>query len=159
MRKILLWAAGMFVMAGTSVIGYSQTPTTTERQTLESTQSSQNQATARGGRHRRGDRLAKIDANMDGQISREEWPRKPEAFARLDTNNDGVLTRDEIQHARERMGRAKRSFKRMDQNNDRQIAREEWKGRAEMFDRLDTNHDGVVGTDELRSARGMRRHR
>jgi Ca2+-binding EF-hand superfamily protein len=156
--KISMWAAGMFVLTSASFTGYSQTPTTTEKPTLETRQSAQTPVPERGyGHQRRGDRLAKIDANMDGKISRDEWPRNPEGFTRRDTNNDGVLTRDELQRSNDRVMRAHRSLQTMDQNNDGQITREEWKGRPELFDRLDANQDGVVRRDELRGGRGTRR--
>jgi hypothetical protein len=56
-----------------------------------------------GGRGGNGAR-AKMDQNKDGQISREEWKRKPEVFDRLDQNKDGVLTRDELKRGRNRTG-------------------------------------------------------
>jgi hypothetical protein len=56
-----------------------------------------------GGRGGNGAR-AKMDQNKDGQISREEWTRKPEAFDRLDQNKDGALTRDELKRGRNRTG-------------------------------------------------------
>ena len=161
MRKVSLWVLGMFVMLGiASISGRAQTPATTERPALETQQSTQVPAPERraGGRQR-GDRLAKIDANMDGKISREEWPRNPEAFSRLDSNNDGFLTKDEMHHAKGKGMRGHRSFETMDPNNDGQITREEWKGRAEVFDRLDANRDGVVKADEVKSGRGSRRQK
>ena len=160
MRKISLWAVGiMMTSAFASIVSLGQTPAPTERPTVEGTQSSQGSVTERQeGRRKHGqDRLARIDANRDGRISREEWPRNPEGFSRLDANNDGFLTTDEMRQAREKGGRAHRSFQTMDQNSDGQITREEWKGRAEVFDRLDSNHDGTVKTDELKG-RGGKRH-
>ncbi len=53
--------------------------------------------------HRRGERLAKLDTNKDGQISRDEAsaaPRLAQRFDRLDANQDGHLTRDEFASAR-----------------------------------------------------------
>jgi hypothetical protein len=70
---------------------------------------SQMRARHRGGRGMRlgaGGRggRAQMDTNKDGQISREEWTRKPEAFDRLDQNKDGVLTREELKRGRNRTG-------------------------------------------------------
>jgi Ca2+-binding EF-hand superfamily protein len=58
----------------------------------------------RGNRGKRA--LARLDQNRDGQISRDEWTRKPKAFARLDANRDGLITRDELKNRRsKRRGR------------------------------------------------------
>lgn len=50
----------------------------------------------RGGKHFRA-----LDKNNDGQISRDEWTRKPKAFDRLDLNHDGVITKEEMQEVRQ----------------------------------------------------------
>jgi hypothetical protein len=55
------------------------------------------------GGERRGDRIAKLDVNKDGQISREEAaaaPRLAQRFDQLDANKDGQLTREEFASAR-----------------------------------------------------------
>ena len=47
----------------------------------------------------KGERLKKIDANGDGQISAAEakgHPRLEKNFAAIDTNKDGQLSKDEI---------------------------------------------------------------
>ncbi len=154
MRKISLWTIGMIMVAGVTSMGaLGQTPTQPEVQTQTPTQTP---STERQVSHRKrgADRLARIDANRDGKISREEWPRKAEVFARLDNNNDGFLTADEVRGGKHDKGsRARKAFGSMDQNSDGQITREEWKGRAEVFDRLDANSDGVVNAEELKGAR------
>lgn len=63
----------------------------------------------RGGRHQGGKRLKKMDANHDGQISRDEWKGRPRAFGRLDANHDGVITKEEIRTRRRRNPRPPRS--------------------------------------------------
>ncbi|MGH6611289.1 MAG: hypothetical protein ACRECQ_13655 [Burkholderiaceae bacterium] len=52
---------------------------------------------------KRGARVAKLDTNGDGQISREEAataPRLAQRFDRIDANKDGQITRDEFASAR-----------------------------------------------------------
>ena len=48
----------------------------------------------RAGRHH--GKLKKMDANHDGQVTRNEWKGKPKKFDKLDTNHDGVITKEEI---------------------------------------------------------------
>ena len=58
-------------------------------------------------------RLAALDTDHDGRISRTEWlagGRKERGFDRMDANRDGYLTMDEIVAAREKM-RAMRDAK------------------------------------------------
>jgi Ca2+-binding EF-hand superfamily protein len=54
-------------------------------------------AAARGRRNPRA-----VDANKDGQISRDEWKGPSEVFERLDANHDGFITRDERRAASRR---------------------------------------------------------
>jgi Ca2+-binding EF-hand superfamily protein len=103
------------------------------------------------GRRSQGGKLRKLDANNDGQITREEWKGKPKGFARLDRDNDNIISREEAASARRAHG--KRQFKQMDANNDGQISRAEWTGDAELFTKLDVNNDGVIAKDERKGRR------
>ena len=47
-----------------------------------------------------GKKLKKMDANHDGQITRDEWKGKPKKFNKFDVNHDGVITKDELQAGR-----------------------------------------------------------
>ncbi|MBL8517509.1 MAG: hypothetical protein JNM76_11150 [Betaproteobacteria bacterium] len=52
-----------------------------------------------------GDRLARVDTDRSGTITRAEAERMPklkENFDKLDTNKDGVLSKDELKAAHER---------------------------------------------------------
>lgn len=153
-----MWVVGLVVMASViSINCFAQAPTQTAAQTQGQAQTSSPERMKRRKLFGR-DRIARIDADRDGRVSREEWPRNAEVFARLDANNDGFLTTDELQRGKQNAFRARKAFGRMDQNHDGQISREEWKGRTEVFDRLDANGDGIVGADEIkgRKARGRR---
>ncbi len=156
MRKVSMWVIGLMLVAATALVGVvAQTTTPTQPEVRTQTPGETPGMGRRGGhRGQRGNRMARIDADKDGKISREEWPRDAEIFAKLDANTDGFLTRDEMKAGKGFRGdkgpRGRRGFGAMDQNSDGQITREEWKGQAEMFDRLDTNKDGMLKADELK---------
>lgn len=62
----------------------------------------------RWGRRGRGGDHARMDANEDGQVTREEFmSRGAPGFERLDANSDGSVTPDELDSAMER-GRERR---------------------------------------------------
>jgi Ca2+-binding EF-hand superfamily protein len=105
----------------------------------------------RAGRPQGGKKLKQMDANNDGQISRDEWKGKPRAFGRLDRNNDGAIGREEVAGAGREYGN--RQLKQMDANNDGQVSRDEWKGDPEAFSRLDANNDGAITKRELKGRR------
>ena len=52
-----------------------------------------------------GNFISRFDADKDGKVSEDEFPRSAEQFARLDTNGDGYITEDEAPASRERGGR------------------------------------------------------
>jgi len=113
----------------------------------------------KANRHNHLEKLfQRADKNGDGQISRDEWSRRPRAFDRLDQNHDGFISREEAQTAVRRRARNKRRFaekalQRLDKNNDGQISRDEWVRNPKAFDRLDGNHDGVITREELAAGR------
>ena len=111
----------------------------------------------------RAGRAARMDANGDGKISKEEWKGPANMFSRLDADNDGYITRDEMAKQRQnRLGpaaRVGRNLGKMDANNDGKISVDEWKGTKEMFDRIDSNRDGYITRDEIRANRPARPNR
>ncbi|MEO7191420.1 MAG: hypothetical protein ABI051_10225 [Vicinamibacterales bacterium] len=44
--------------------------------------------------------LRQMDANHDGQISRQEWTGPAKRFDQLDRNHDGVISKQELRPAR-----------------------------------------------------------
>jgi len=141
MRKVLLAAAGLAVIAG--VAGFAM-------------------AQDNGGTPPREHRgfIMQSDANNDGVLTRQEFDAGRDAmFARQDANNDGQLTREEMRagsEGHERSGRwggrgrgGMHSFEHADANNDGNITREEFLARpTEHFNRIDANHDGVISASE-----------
>lgn len=141
MRKVLLAAAGLAVVAG--VAGFAM---------------AQDNTTALPREHRGF--IMQSDANNDGVLTRQEFDAGRDAmFARQDANNDGQLTREEMRAGREGRERGGRwggrgrggmhNFERADANNDGNITREEFlAGPTEHFNRIDANHDGVISASE-----------
>jgi len=113
-------------------------------------QDPQGQPDNRADRHQARE-LKKMDANRDGQITRDEWKGRPRAFSWLDQNNDGAISREEARAAGRERGN--RRLKRMDANHDGQIARGEWSGNPDAFSKLDANNDRVITKDELKAGR------
>ena len=105
-------------------------------------------------------KMAKIDRDGDGKISREEaasFPRLAKHFDQIDSNKDGGLSRDELVTARKKAAAAK--FKALDANGDSRISRAEADAKAprlsKHFDQFDTNKDGYLSKDELVAAHKM----
>jgi Ca2+-binding EF-hand superfamily protein len=91
-------------------------------------------------------------------ISRAEaagLPRLAERFDQVDANRDGQLTREEMRAFHQ----ARAAKVRGDANNDGKVSRDEFMARAaERFQRLDVNQDGFVTADEARAKRHGRGH-
>lgn len=142
MRKILLVAAGAAVLAA-GACGLAQ---------------AQNGAGDDNRRHG----LFEADANSDNVLTRAEFDAGRTAqFARLDADNNGQVTREEMRAGRGERGEGghrggrghhgggRGGFEGADANNDGNVTREEFLARpTEMFNRLDANHDGVVQASE-----------
>lgn len=128
------------------------------------------------------DQFARLDANHDGILTRDEANADPgrgaagggrgsdELFDRLDTNHDGALSREEFAGLRAmfRGGGGGGSFSfglgggnwfdRVDANKDSKVTLDEMRTVVlALFDRVDANHDGVVTPDERQAVmRSMR---
>ncbi len=129
-------------------------------------------------------RLAAVDANRDGVMTREEMraagqakkaERRAKAFERLDANNDGAVSRDEFTNAgaaMEKRGGGMRRMKAMRAmrgaggagamaalaDKDGRIAIDAVvKAALARFDAADANRDGTLTPEERRAAREARR--
>lgn len=114
---------------------------------------------------------ARIDANGDGVITKEEaakFPRFAEKFAQLDKNKDGKLVRDEMPMHRAGM-RGRTDGKRghegglraMDADGDGRISRTEMQagknGMDARFARMDVNKDGYIDKADRQARMAERR--
>lgn len=155
MRKIVLAAAGFAALAGAAGLAMAQT-------------------TPAQGPERGVSRLFEADSNNDGVLTRQEFDAsRATHFTRLDADNNGQLSREEMRAMRgERGGRGHRGgghqLTRADANSDGSITRDEFLARPiAMFDRLDADNNGVISAAEQpqrrergdRQARGERRER
>ena len=115
----------------------------------------------RGGRGGgRAERLKRMDANGDGEISRDEWRGPPQFFDRMDQDGDGVISAKEIEGMSNRAGRGQRGQRpgqrggglqpdAMDKDKDGKISKQEL---ADWFEKGDKNGDGFVDKDEWAAA-------
>lgn len=116
-------------------------------------------ALARAGGPGHGVAFEALDANSDGQITREEMQAHGAArFAETDADGDGFLSKQELaEAARARAdAQAERMMSRLDKDGDGKLAQAEMTGRRDpgrMFDRVDANDDGAISKAEFDAAR------
>lgn len=105
----------------------------------------------------------KLDANADGQVSRDEVRAKVQShFAEVDLDKNGKISTTELenkrtaklnemkQHMADRMSKA-------DSNADGKWTKAELSKMPErMFEKLDTNNDALLTRSELEAGRGER---
>jgi len=111
-------------------------------------------------------RFVAADANVDGQLSREEAqaaaPRIYEHFEFLDVNDDGAVTLAELQQLRDPALMRHRILERVraaDRNGDGQLDLAEVQaslpGMAVHFAQLDRDHDGYLTPDDFAGMGGF----
>jgi Ca2+-binding EF-hand superfamily protein len=96
--------------------------------------------------------FAEMDANKDGQVTRDEAKSAGDRlFAKLDLNKDGSITQAEAQEGMKALGkeRAEQRFVAKDTNKDGKLSADESKMPAERFAKIDANKDGFLSKEEL----------
>jgi len=110
-----------------------------------------------------GGKLASLDKDNDGLISKEEWPGRPEGFDRLDTNGDGKLDavelaagREKAREIREEVQERRREGERREgerREGESERIRERARGAAmfamALFATIDTDKDGRMSSAEI----------
>ncbi|MEI6178588.1 MAG: EF-hand domain-containing protein, partial [Verrucomicrobiota bacterium] len=88
---------------------------------------------AKDNPERAAEYFKKLDANGDGQITKEEFaanrPNPEEIFKKLDTDGSGGISLEEFQASpkgKENPERAAEFFKKLDANGDGQVTKEEF---------------------------------
>lgn len=119
-----------------------------------------------------GQHFAKLDADGNGSVSRDEakgHARLEKGFDTLDTNKDGQLSQDELrayaatkrEKRGERQAQMKQRWEAADANQDGQLSQAEAEQGAPQlakhFAKLDANGDGLLSTEEIQSS--MKSHR
>jgi Ca2+-binding EF-hand superfamily protein len=93
-------------------------------------------------------------APRDGVQTRAEVVERARAmFARVDANRDGYITREEGPAVRGQMRAS------VGERRGQRMAEGRGAGRAQMFDRIDQNRDNVISRDEWARAEAMRGER
>ena len=113
------------------------------------------------------DRMAAMDTNGDGAISKAEADAHRAAmFATIDANNDGSVTPAEMQahhdakRAEMRAKRQARMMSKLDTNGDGLISAAEFSAAPTPgFDKLDTDKDGVISQAEMTAAQEKMKER
>jgi Ca2+-binding EF-hand superfamily protein len=108
-------------------------------------------------------KLAKMDTNGDGQISRMEHSANAQRmFTSMDTNGDGAVTAAEMNAVKEEKDgyemSATEKIKEIDNNGDGNVTAMEHATAADAkFDKMDTNRDGSLSKDELQAGHKMKK--
>ncbi len=114
-------------------------------------------------------RLEAVDANQDGNITKDEIAaHRADKFHSADTNGDNLVSADEFEafaeagRERKREERKAKRFAKLDANGDGMITAEEHASAADermdrMFDRIDSDGDGVITEAEREAAKGKMR--
>ena len=121
---------------------------------------------AAGGKDRQPVSFQELDANGDGQVTREEMQaRRAERFTKADANGDGQLSVEEMQAAGQQKvnDRVTKMFERNDANKDGFLSPDELpkpRRADKMFDRMDADSDGAISEQEFADAKEkMGRHK
>lgn len=115
--------------------------------------------------------LEQLDANQDGNISKDEVnAHRAERFTSADTNGDNLVTAEEFEafaqseRARKQEERGARRFAKFDADGDGVVSAEEHAAAGDermerMFDRIDADGDGVISESEREAAKEMMKER
>lgn len=106
---------------------------------------------------RGADKLAQMDTNADGSITREEFmSAREQMFDKRDRNSDGVLDSNDFGKRAARRGgqRMEEMLERLDTDKDGRVTREEFvSAEAPLFTRADQDSNGILDAAEIEKAK------
>lgn len=122
-------------------------------------------ALAAGPKDRQPVSFQELDANGDGQVTKDEMlAHRNQKFTNADADGDGQLSVEEMQAATQAKAneRVTKMFEKHDANQDGYLSQDELpkpRKADKMFDRVDVDNDGAISEQEYADAKGkMGRH-